>query len=403
MVKTLNLRAPRARLAAVLGASLLSLLAACGGGGGSSGTPVTNNGTLQLALTDAPACGYDQVNITLQKVRVHQSSSAADTDAGWSEITLNPALRVDLLTLRNGVLATLGSTPLPPGRYTQMRLVLASNGGGAPWANSVVPTGGAEQSLSTPSGAQSGVKLNVDITVKPNELADLVLDFDACKSLVRAGNSGQILLKPVVSVIPRLISGVSGSVEAGIASGNTVVALEQNGVVVKSTSPDGTGKYLLQPVVPGTYDLVVSAPGRATAVVTGVVVAGGAVTPLATGTTGLNPPASATGVLAGTVSTGSDPVEATVQATQALSLGRSVSVVQGSVNATTGVYTFTVPVGAPMVAPFVAAPATLSFTADTAAAGRYSLVAANASGAVKNAGPVTLTSGATITTPFSFP
>ncbi|HLO94617.1 MAG TPA: DUF4382 domain-containing protein, partial [Burkholderiaceae bacterium] len=100
--------------------SALTVLSACGGGGGGS-VMGGGSGTLQLALTDAPACGFDKVYVTLQKVRVHQSSSAADTDAGWSEITLNPALRVDLLTLRNGVLATLGSTPLAAGHYTQMR------------------------------------------------------------------------------------------------------------------------------------------------------------------------------------------------------------------------------------------------------------------------------------------
>lgn len=39
---------------------------------------------------------------------------AADTDAGWSDIILSPALRVDLLNLRKGVLATLGATITTP-------------------------------------------------------------------------------------------------------------------------------------------------------------------------------------------------------------------------------------------------------------------------------------------------
>ena len=46
---------------------------------------------MHLSLTDAPACGYDAVNITIERVRVHQSASAVDADSGWSEVVLNPA------------------------------------------------------------------------------------------------------------------------------------------------------------------------------------------------------------------------------------------------------------------------------------------------------------------------
>ncbi|MBB2483630.1 DUF4382 domain-containing protein [Mitsuaria sp. WAJ17] len=387
--------------AGLLAALSLATLSACGGGDG--GLSSGRGGTLQLSLTDAPACGFDKVYVTVQKVRVHQSSSAADTDAGWSEISLDPVLRVDLLTLRNGVLATLGSTPLAAGHYTQMRLVLGSNGASTPLANSVVPTGSPEVALTTPSAAQAGIKLNVDITVQANQLADFVLDFDACKSVVRAGNSGQYLLRPVVAVVPRLVSGVRGSVDASIASGSTVVTLEQGGTVIKSTTPDSAGMYLLQPVTPGSYDLVVSAPGRATTVVTGVSVASGAVTTLSTSASGLNPPTSAGGTLAGTVVTGSLPIDATVQVTQALSMGRSITVARGSVDASTGAYAYLLPIGAPLVAPYVAAPTALSFAPDPAAAARYSLAVSNAAGTVKRAGPFTLTAGGTLTTNFSFP
>jgi hypothetical protein len=64
-------------------------------------------------LTDSPACGYDNVFVTVQKVRVHKSGSAADNDAGWSEVVLAAPQRVDLLTLTNGTLLPLGQTELP--------------------------------------------------------------------------------------------------------------------------------------------------------------------------------------------------------------------------------------------------------------------------------------------------
>jgi len=135
------------------------------------------------------------------------------------------------------VLADLGQTPLPPGKYTQMRLVLGANDSATPLANSVVPTGGSEVPLTTPSGQQTGVKMNIDIDIAANKMADFVLDFDACKSVVHAGASGSYLLKPVVSVIAHFVSGVlafdsaSTAVSAGVyvsveghVAGGTLIA-----------------------------------------------------------------------------------------------------------------------------------------------------------------------------------
>src|SRR5690242_9526378 len=74
---------------------LLGLLTACNSSGGDGGSAAP--GAASVSLTDAPACGYDEVNVTVSKVRIHQSSSADDTAAGWSEITLNPPRKINLL------------------------------------------------------------------------------------------------------------------------------------------------------------------------------------------------------------------------------------------------------------------------------------------------------------------
>src|SRR5690349_20699698 len=280
-------------LAAFALLTVLIAIASCGGGGGSAGggggiggtgSPSTL-GTVHFSLTDAPACGYDAVNITVEKVRVHMSSSAAEDDAGWSEVVLQQARRVNLLDLTNGVLVDLGQTTLPPGKYTQLRLVLASNGSATPLANSVVPSGGAETALTTPSAAQSGLKVNVDIDVPEGQTADVVLDFDACKSVVKRGNSGQFNLKPVISataVIAGAGQRVVGFVAPAIALSTTQVSLQTAGVPVKSTVPDGTGTFVLYPVQPGTYDLVIASAGHVTALVTGVTVSASAQTDINT-------------------------------------------------------------------------------------------------------------------------
>ena len=389
-------RFPRAGL--IVSALVVAAIAACGGGGDSGvATTAATSGTLRLALSDAPACGYDAVNITVQRVRVHQSSSAGDSDAGWSEVVLNPARKINLLNLTNGVLDELGQTPLPTGRYTQLRMILADNTGNT-LANSVVPTGAAEVGLKTPSGQQSGVKANINIDIGANQLADFVLDFDACKSVVTAGNSGQFLLKPVVSVIPRYISAVAGFVDATLANGNTSVSLQQGGVVIKATVPDAAGKFLLQPVGAGSYSLVLTAPGRTTAVITNVAVTTDRVTTVNGSSTAFSLPASTTGTVNGTA-----PVDTLVRALQVLSSGTTVEVAGRFVDANTGAYSFPLAVNAPLVAPYVAAPSILVFTADTAVAGRYTARASLASFADKSVVLPVLTSGATVTTNITFP
>ena len=382
-----------------LGGLLVAGLAACGGAGGGG----AESGTLRLAMTDAPSCGYDAVNVTVQKVRVHQSSSASDSDGGWSEIVLNPAKRIDLLNLHNGVLAELGQTPLPVGKYTQLRMILVDNKD-VPFANAVtlttLPASTQQFELTTPSGQQSGIKANIDITIAPNKLADFVIDFDACKSVVSAGGSGKYLLKPVVTVIPRYISGVAGFVDTSIANGSTTVSAQQNGVIIKSTIPTSSGTFLLQPVAPGNYTLVVTAPGRTTAIVTSVPVVTDTVTSINSSTMALTPTFSATGTLSGTSTTGTFML-----AQQVLTSSPSFAEVAGRyVDGSTGSYAFVLPVKEPMIAPYVASPGALAFaTPNSSLAGKYQLTASLPGYPSKLLTPAQLTTGATIMTYFTFP
>jgi hypothetical protein len=379
-------RGLRRPLAALPAAAALAL-AACGGGSGSSG-----EGTLRMSLTDAPACGYDHVYVTVDRLRVHQSASASESDAGWVEIPVT-SQRIDLLSLQNGVMTELGTTPLAPGKYTQMRMLLTDDA-------SVVPTGGSETALKTPSGQQSGLKMNVDIDIAADRLADFVIDFNACKSIVRAGNSGNVLLKPVLAVTPVFVTGVQGTVDASIAGGDTTVALETaDGTIVKASAPDATTDKFLLPAAPGTYNLVVTSKDHATVVVTGVTVAAETVTTIGSP---IAPPASSTGTIGGTVvlTPPVTPIDAALAATQTLSGGATIEVASTSADANLGTYSFTLPVAAPLVAPYITG--TLTFTADAAAAGKYK-VAATSGGTTKVSAVQTVTAGGNVTLGFAFP
>lgn len=362
-------------------AAASAALIGCGGG-----DPTGGSGTLRVALTDAPACGFEQVNVTVERVRIHRSDSAGEMDGGWHEIRLNPAKRIDLLGLTNGVLEELGTTPLPAGQYTQLRLVLRPNGGGAP-ANSVVPVGGVEQPLDTPSGVQSGIKLIHPFTVQPDQLVDLVLDFDACRSVVVRGD-GTYGLKPVIAVLPRTVAEIVGNVDPTLTG--VVVSAQRNGNVVRATTPDAIGAFrlaFLDPAAAASYDVAITAAGRATAVVAAVPVAPQSSTRISTAAAPITLPASATRIAGGTVT----PAAAlpSVRALQAI--GSLPKVEVAHVNADMmGGYTLTLPTAAPLFATY-ATPLPLTFAPQGASAAKYTLEA-SATGYVTQSAPVDLTS-----------
>lgn len=366
-----------ASAAAALGMVVAAVLSACGGGGG--GVDAGGTGQLRVALTDAPTCGYDAVNVTVERVRVHTASTADDADGGWREIVLQPARRVDLLTLTNGVLVDLGTTELPAGRYTQLRLELAANGASAPLANSVVPTGGSETALDTPSAQQSGLKMPVSIDVGANEVADVVLDFDACKSVVRRGNSGRFNLKPVVNVLPRVRLDAlvaEGWVSPAVAAAGASVSLQQGNGIVRATVPGVDGRFVLYPVPEGSYDLVVTGNGYATALVSGVPITATSRTFVNQQTAPIAPPASPMRSASGTVSTSGSAVIplATVSARQAVGATR-IELAARPVDGDTGAYAFALPASAPVVTAYAPAASSVTLTPVPAGAGQYDIVA----------------------------
>ena len=351
------------------GTAIAATLVACGGGGSSAST-----GTLQLAMTDSPGCGYDHVWVTVTKIRVHKSGTATDADSGWQEVIVPSVRKIDLLSLTNGALQELGSLPLPAGRYEQVRLVLSD----ATLANSLVLSGtNNEIELRTPSGQQSGYKLQAHFDVTGNQVADMVLDFDACKSIVRAGNSGTYNLKPVVAVTKRLTTQIEGYVDPAIAA-NVVVSTRDPDNQLRATVPDSTtGKFVIAYLPENTnYTVTVSSTGRTTAAVTGVPVSTAiGSTQLNTAASPIAPPTSTTAQVSGTVTDASTPpqalVEASVNAQQTLSTSQALDVAWSLVDPSTAGYTLTLPLAAPIRASYVGNGGPLSFTADSITPGMY--------------------------------
>jgi hypothetical protein len=376
-------------------------LAACGGGGGGGGA--VPQGTVKMTMTDQPAC-YRSVLVTVEKVRVHKGDTAGDSDGGWEDI-LPPGgpTQVDLLHLTNGALVDLGAAEVDSGAYSQVRLVLAENASSPPYANSVTLLDGTVMPLKTPSAQQSGLKIKGDFRVLPNDTTEMLLDFDACKSVVVAGNSGQYILKPVVRLSQKVNTSIQGYVTTTMTLSATSVSAQQNGTVVRSTVPDSTGKFVLAYLPGGTYTVVITSDERATGVINSVPVSLSAPTTRVNGTaTAIVLPTSVMNTVTGvvTASTGSDPTvgDAFVTATQNLTTGK-IEVLSVPVDFDLATYTMKLPAAAPVRAPY--ATSGLVFTTDTAAAGKYTLTA-TAPGRAALTRSVDITGAPTTTTNFNY-
>lgn len=377
-------------------------LSACGGGGGNGGgNPPAASGTLNVALTDNPACGFDHVYVTVKEVRVNQSANAANNDAHWHAVTLKTPKKIDLLSLTNGVLEQIGQTPLPVGNYQQVRLVLELNTGNK-LANSVVPTDGSEVALTTPSAAQSGYKVVGNFEVKADTLTDLVLDFDACRSVVQRGNGGYNL-KPVVTATPVVVSGsVSGYVNSTLAAAGAKVYAEQGGKIIKGTVVNADGSFKLLPLIQsssnGNYDIVVAANGYSTAVIKSVPVLATKNVVVATQAAPIATAVSGSATASGTAAPASDVIE--VGGVQSSS-GVNYTVNTTNANLDTGAYSVSLSTGAPFVGTY-SSTLPVALTADAAASGLYAIKAENTTTGVLQQKPVNLGSGNVTGVNFSF-
>ena len=248
---------------------------------------------VQLVLTDAPA-EYDAVYVNIKEVKINvgnpETDGVPDGSSGgqWVNYPLSTDLdhRINLLDLRNGDFMYMGEPmSLPAGKITQIRMILEETG------NAVVVKG-VEQPLTTPSAQQSGLKINFHQTLAPDGIYKIWLDFDAGRSVVKAGNSGKYLLKPVIKA--KLESADFGAIRGIVlpADAKTTVYLLQGADTVATAIPEtglplGIGFYKFPQVNAGTYNVSLNAVDSTNYIdstITGVVVTAGQIKDLGTST-----------------------------------------------------------------------------------------------------------------------
>ena len=228
-----------------------------------------------VTLTDSPG-DYDAVNIDVIGLEVH--ANQGEQQSGWTSLNTNSAV-YDLLQLTNGTEALLADTEFPTGKISQLRLVLGDN-------NTVLTEGNElPLALTVPSGQQSGLKLLINETLEEGITYTFKLDFDAARSVVKAGSSGKFNLKPVIKVITEATSGaIRGSVLPE-TDNVAIYAMQGMDTIRTSYAIENIADFIISGLDAGIYDVVFD-PGETSSlnslVIEGIEVIIGEVTPMDT-------------------------------------------------------------------------------------------------------------------------
>lgn len=224
------------------------------------GNKVDETSRVQLKLIDAEG-DYQEVNIEIIDILYNSS----EDEEGWISFTPESGypINVDLTELIAGNNVLLTDEIIASGMLKQIRLVLSDNNT-LLLENETTPI-----HLDTPSAQQSGLKLKLDTELEPGFSYTFILDWDVHKSIVKAGNSGKYILKPVIRVNTEVNSGsISGKVIGEDLNDNVSGAVPLKGILVAvhevendtfitETYTNENGDFIIQGLDPDYYKIII--------------------------------------------------------------------------------------------------------------------------------------------------
>ena len=187
----------------------LIALTACGSTSAPDGM-----GRVRVQLTDAPfpfdSVSKVEVHVVRVDARLQDADDAAaaanvdDDDADGWVVLARPDKVFELLALRGGKLADLGSAEIPVGTYNGLRLIIDAAKSSVTLKNGTKLTGTSSPGVVFPSAHRSGLKIQIEggVGVTAANVSVLVVDFDVGESFVMRGNSisqNGLLFRPVLS------------------------------------------------------------------------------------------------------------------------------------------------------------------------------------------------------------
>lgn len=243
---------------------------------------------MRVLLTDAPSDYIEAAYVDIGEV--HLMGGDGEEERIILSLDGTDGL-VNLLDLQGAATETLADTDIDPGFYTQLRLIVEDARvelkDGYEFED-----GTTERDLFIPSGAQTGIKLNLaaadadsdggGLEIRPGELV-LVVDFDVSRSFVIQGNPETpagikgVLFTPTLRVtVNDAAASISGTVSTDLdvsVEGLTVTAtpedeefFEEFQTQEATAITDADGDYTIHFLVPGTYQVTVqTADGYTTA------------------------------------------------------------------------------------------------------------------------------------------
>ena len=209
----------------------------------SSCSKSASNAQIQVRLVDNPAVNVKAVWVDIQQIEIITSAAGPVMLTG-----IHPGM-YNLMDLTNGNDTLLADAVIPAGKMSQLRLILGDN-------NYIIDTAGQKISLKTPSAQQSGLKVQIHEDLSGGILYRLTLDFDAARSIVPAGNSGDINLKPVLRVLSFAPSG--GNIQGVVLPGNipaAIFAINGNDTIATTFTNPPSGGFLIKDIPAGNYQL----------------------------------------------------------------------------------------------------------------------------------------------------
>lgn len=148
-------------------------------------------GNISVGMTDAPGA-FQEVNIDLVGVEVLHAGNNSVSGGTWTSLNAQAGI-YDLLKLQNGVRKTIvPSQKMKSGRVNEIRLILGTR--------NTVKLGGLVYDMDIPVSQQSALQVRVNETIKEDESAYILLDFDAGASVLLDAE-GNYHLHPVIKVL----------------------------------------------------------------------------------------------------------------------------------------------------------------------------------------------------------
>ncbi|OLB45270.1 hypothetical protein AUH73_03145 [archaeon 13_1_40CM_4_53_4] len=142
---------------------------------------------LALSITDPPPTPYSNnitaIYITLTTIEIHAAN--AGNNSGWQTLATN--VTVNLMTTFSTP-KLLGTTQLPPGRYTELRFFSSQ---------AIITISGTNSTYTIPSGTQTGIKVPVSgggFHIYGGETMTVQLDLSF--------NNNEIMNNPTMTLTP---------------------------------------------------------------------------------------------------------------------------------------------------------------------------------------------------------